>query len=67
MDYINVCEPYYSLAESHDEAAAAHQMALDVLYRVGCQYGVKAADMMALCQLAGIAFTELQKYSGAQA
>jgi len=50
--------------ESQDSAAASHQMALDVLYRVGCQYNVKDADMRALCDLALINFNELQLYSG---
>ena len=53
--------------DSQDAAAAAHQMALDVLYRVGCQYNVKDADMRALCDLALINFNELQNYSGATA
>ena len=53
--------------ESQDAAAASHQMALDVLYRVGCQYSIKNADMVTLCQLANINFNELQNYSGATA
>lgn len=53
--------------ESQDAAAADHQMALDVLYRVGCQYGVEDADMVTLCQLASIDFNELQNYSGVTA
>lgn len=53
--------------ESQDAAAANHQMALDVLYHVGCQYNVKDADMRALCDLALINFNELQNYSGATA
>ncbi len=53
--------------ESQDAAAASHQMALDVLYRVGCQYNVEDADMRVLCDLALINFNELQNYSGATA
>ena len=53
--------------ESQDAAAANHQMALDVLYRVGCQYGVEDADMRALCDLALINFNELQNYYGVTA
>ena len=53
--------------ESQDAAAASHQMALDVLYRVGCQYNVKDADMRVLCDLALINFNELQNYSGVTA
>ena len=53
--------------ESQDAAAASHQMALDVLYRVGCQYDVKDADLRALCELALINFNELQNYSGVTA
>ena len=53
--------------ESQDAAAASHQMALDVLYGIGCQYGVKDADMRVLCDLALINFNELQNYSGATA
>ena len=50
--------------KSQDAAAAAHQMALDVLYHIGCQYNVEDADMVTLCQLASIDFNELQLYSG---
>ena len=65
MDYIDgtVGQPFDTV-ESQDEAAAAHQMALDVLYRVGCQYNVQTADMVTLCQLASIDYKELSKYSG---
>ena len=65
MNYIEgTVDMPYDTAESQDEAAAAHQMALDVLYRVGCQYNVQTQDMVTLCQLASIDFKELQKYSG---
>ena len=67
MSYIDGEPLHYDSAESQDEAAAQHQMALDVLYRVGCQYGVKDADMVNLCQLANINFNELQNYAGVPA
>ena len=67
MSYIDGEPLHYDSAESQDEAAAQHQIALDVLYRVGCQYGVKDADMVDLCQLANINFNELQSYSGSPA
>lgn len=53
--------------ESQDAAAADHQMALDVLYHIGCQYNVEDADMRALCDLALINFNELMNYSGVTA
>ena len=52
-------------AESQNEAAAAHQMALDALYRIGCQYDSAKADMALLCQLAGVSVDEFMKYTGA--
>jgi len=67
VTYVDGCELHYDTAESQDEAAASHQMALDVLYRVGCQYGVKDADMVNLCQLANVNFNELQNHSGVTA
>ena len=53
-----------SLEESANEATAERQMQLDILYRIGSQYDVAAADMAALCQLAGIGIEELMKHSG---
>lgn len=67
MSYIDGEPLHYDSAESQDEAAAQKQMAMDVLYRVGCQYGVKDADMVDLCQLANINFNELQNYAGVPA
>lgn len=67
MSYIDGEPLHYDTAESQDEAAAQRQMAMDVLYRVGCQYGVKDADMVDLCQLANINFNELQNYAGVPA
>ena len=67
MSYIDGEPLHYDSAESQDEAAAQKQMAMDVLYRVGCQYGVKDADMVDLCQLANVNFNELQNYAGVPA
>ncbi len=67
MSYIDGEPLHYDSAESQNEAAAQKQMAMDVLYRVGCQYGVKDADMVNLCQLANINFNELQNYAGVPA
>ena len=67
MSYIDGEPLHYDSAESQDVAAAQHQIALDVLYRVGCQYGVKDADMVNLCQLANVNFNELQNYAGVPA
>ena len=65
MSYIDgTVDAPYDTAESQDEAGAAHQIALDVLYRIGCQYNVQTPDMVTLCQLVSIDFKELQKYSG---
>ena len=65
MSYVDgIVDQPFDTAESQDEAAAQHQMALDVLYRVGCQYNVAMQDMVTLCQLANINFNELQSYSG---
>jgi hypothetical protein len=67
MSYIDGEPLHYDTAESQNEAAAQHQIALDVLYRVGCQYGVKDVDMVNLCQLANVNFNELQNYAGVPA
>ncbi len=68
MDYIDgICDAPMDAQESQNEAAAAHQMALDVLYRIGCQYNVSLADIAALCQIAGIDLYELNNYSGTPA
>jgi len=64
MSYVDgIVDQPFDTAESQDEAAAQKQMALDVLYRVGCQYGVKDADMVNLCQLANVNFNELNNHS----
>ncbi len=64
MSYVDGIVDYcWDEQASQDEAAAQHQMALDVLYRVGCQYNVKDADMVNLCQLANVNFNELQNHS----
>ena len=64
MNYIDGEPLRYDTAESQDEAGAAHQMELDALYRIGCQYNIATPDMALLCQMAQINFNELQKYSG---
>ena len=53
-----------TLEESANEATAAHQMALDALYRIGCQYDIAQADIALLCQLSGIGVDEFLTYSG---
>jgi len=67
MDYIDgfidAFPPYYDEEESQNEAAAAHQMSLDILYHMGCQYGIKDTDMKQLCRIALIDFSELQNHS----
>ena len=66
MNYIDgFIDATFDTEESQNEAAAAHQMALDVLYRVGCQYNVDKQDMVMLCQLANINVNEFMNYSGA--
>lgn len=68
MNYIDgICDAPFDTADSQDEAAAYHQVALDALYRIGCQYSINMADSALLCQLAQIDFNELQKYSGTPA
>ena len=68
MNYIaGFCDEPMSIAESQDEAAAAHQINLDLLYSIGCEYGIKDAHMQQLCAVAQINFNELQKYSGTPA
>lgn len=51
---------------SPDETASYKQVALDLLYNLGCQYDIKTKDMQQLCELACIPFADLQKYSGVQ-
>lgn len=71
MDYIDgfieAFPPMFDEQESRNEAAAAHQMALDVLYKHGCKYNVKPGDMRLLCALASINIDELMNYSGSPA
>ena len=54
-----------TLEETANEATAAHQIELDALYRIGCQYDIAQADMALLCQLAGVNIDEFMKHSGA--
>ena len=53
-----------TLEETANEATAAHQMELDALYRIGCQYDIGQADMALLCQLANVSVDEFMKHSG---
>lgn len=62
-----VIDFYYDEQESQNEAAAAQQMALDALYRIGCQYDIAKADMALLCQLAGVSVQTFMEYSGVPA
>lgn len=67
MDYIDG-EPFcYDTAESQNEAAAQHQIEMDFLYSIGCQYSIKDADMKQLCQLANVSFDELLNHQGVTA
>ncbi len=56
-----------TLEETANEATAAHQMELDALYRIGCQYDIAQADMALLCQLANVNVQEFLNYSGVTA
>ncbi len=67
MNYIDGIDMGFDTTESQAAAAADHQIALDVLYRVGCQYNIAPADMVMLCELSGIQWAELSKYSGVPA
>lgn len=51
-------------AESDGERAADHQKTLDVLWTVGNTYDISLDHMQLLCDVAGISFEELCKYSG---
>ena len=53
-----------TLEASANEATAERQMQLDILYRIGCQYSIKQADIALICQLAGIPLDELMNHSG---
>lgn len=56
-----------TLEASANEATAAHQMELDALYRIGCQYDIAQADMALLCQLANVNVNEFMTYKGVPA
>lgn len=65
MDYIDgIIDAPYDTAESRAEMSAYRQTALDFLYRLGCEYSIKAQDMRKLCELACINFDDLQKHKG---
>lgn len=55
---------FYDEEEHQRERAAERQMQLDILYRIGCQYDIAAADMALICQLSGIGINEFLTYSG---
>ena len=47
------------------ESASAnqrYQQALDLLYHVGCEYGIKDADMRQLCDHIGVHWGDLQTH-----
>ena len=67
MNYPEIIDTAFNTAESQDAMAADHQIALDVLYHVGCRYDIAPADMVMLCELSGIQWAELSKYSGVPA
>ena len=58
------CEEAYDTAESDGERAADHQKALDVLYLVGNHYDMRLDHVQLLCDVAGISFEEMCKYTG---
>lgn len=64
MSYDEGQELGMDTAESDAEMAAHHQHALDVLYAIGNQYDVRLDHMQELCNVSGISFAELCKYSG---
>lgn len=68
MDYIDgIADAPFDLQASYDEAKAHQQMALDVLYRIGCQFDIAKQDMVVLCQLANVDYRQLETYSGTPA
>lgn len=64
---MNEIDDCFSTEESQNEAAAARQVALDLLFDIGCQYGIPNNKMRELCVLTGVSFDDLQKYSGTPA
>jgi hypothetical protein len=40
-----------------------YQQALDLLYHLGCQYGIKDAHMRSLCSHTGVYWEDLQNHS----
>lgn len=53
--------------DSQNEATAYQQQAMDLLYRLGCEYDIKTSDMQELCSLALVPFEQFKKYEGVQA
>ena len=65
MDYINpVIDTPYDASESQAEQVSAHQIELDELYSIGCQYSIKDRDMMTICRMAGVSWRDLQQHQG---
>ena len=58
------CEEACDTAESDGERAADHQKTLDVLWHVGNTYDIRLDHMQLLCDVAGISFEEMCKYTG---
>lgn len=55
----------YDTEEHFAECAAymqRYQQALDTLYALGCEYGIKDADMRPLCDHMGVSWEDLQNY-----
>lgn len=67
MDYINgfidAFPPCFDEEESQNEAAAQHQMEMDFLYSLGCEFSIPDNKMRELCQLVNISFDELLNHS----
>ena len=50
--------------DSQNEATAYQQQAMDLLYKIGCEYDIKTSDMQELCSLALVPFEQFKKYEG---
>lgn len=65
MNYIEgTVDMPYDTAESQDEAAAAHQMQLDAIARIGSYPDTTEQDMRFICDMAGINWTEFLNHKG---
>jgi len=68
MNYIEgICDEPMSSVEIQNEIASYRQAALDLFYRLGCEYDIKAQDMRDLCAMACINFEDLQRHKGVTA